>query len=156
MKKVVKIYPTTAVVSVATNGLLFDVTEIPNVTSRLGGTTLLKSVVAIAESSTQYPETDLIFFKKGDSSLGTIGSVLDSNSATAINDNELIGVVSLAGVDENESADLGSLFVSSTLNIDLLLESDKNEQSIYVAGIAREAYDSDSSFEIKLSLGFEQ
>lgn len=156
MDKVIRITPATHNSSVVDNGLLFDVTEIPNATSRLGGAVLLKSSTSIIRSAAGHPEMDLIFFKKGGSSLGTLGAALGAGASTAIDNNELIGVVSMPTVGADGSADLDEVFVSSKLNIDLLLEAEENKQSIYVAGIVRAAYTSNSGTEIVFSFGLEQ
>jgi hypothetical protein len=156
MDKVIRLTPTTHNSSVVDNGLFFDVTEIPNTTSRLGGTALLKSVTSIIFTTAGHPEMDLIFFKKGGSSLGTLGAALGAGASTAIDNNELIGVVSMPTVPADGSADLDLVFVSSKLNIDLLLEAEENKQSIYVAGVVRAAYTSDSDTEVVLSFGLER
>ncbi len=156
MNKVIRISPVTHNSSVVDNGLFFDVTEIPNTTSRLGGTALLKSVTSVIFTTAGHPEMDLIFFKKGGSSLGTLGAALGAGAETAIDNNELIGVVSMPTVPEDGSSDLGEIFVSSKLNVDLLLEAEENKQSIYVAGVVRSAYTSDSDTEVALSFGIER
>jgi len=156
MNKVIRISPTTHNSSVVDNGLFFDVTEIPNTTSRLGGTALLKSVTSIILTTAGHPEMDLIFFKKGGSSLGTLGAALGAGAETAIDNNELIGVVSMPTVPADGSSDLGNIFVSSKLNIDLLLEAEENKQSIYVAGVVRAAYTSSSDTEVTFSFGLDR
>lgn len=88
--------------------------------------------------------------------MGTLGAALGAGASTAIDNNELIGVVSMPTVGADGSADLDEVFVSSKLNIDLLLEAEENKQSIYVAGIVRAAYTSDSGTEIVFSFGLEQ
>jgi len=156
MNKVIRVVPTTHDSSVVDNGLLFNPTEIPNATSRLGGTVLLKSVTSVIDSAVSHPEIDLIFFKKGTDDIGTLGAALTTGAETAIENNVLIGVVSMPTVPSDGSADLSNLFVSSNLNVDLLLEADENKQSVYVAGIVRAAYTADSAAEITLSFGLEQ
>ena len=157
MNKVIRITPTTHDSTVADNGLFFDMTELTNVTSRLGGTALLKSVTSQVASDAGHPQMDLLFFKKlSVGSLGTLGSALSGVAAQAIGSNELIGVVSMPTVPADGSADLEDLFVSSNLNIDLVLEADDNKQSIYVASIVRAQYVSGEDTNVTLSFGFEQ
>lgn len=157
MNKVIRISPTTHDGTVADNGLFFDITELPNATSKLGGTVLLKSVTSQVVSNAGHPQMDLLFFKKKAAlTLGDLGSALSALSGAAIKTNELIGVVSMPTVPADGSADLEGLFVSSNLNIDLVLEADDNKQSIYVASIVRAQYVSDTDTNVTLSFGFEQ
>jgi len=117
----------------------------------------LKSVTSQVASNAGHPQMDLLFFKKKAAlTLGNLGSALASSSAPAIKSNELIGVVSMPTVPADGSADLDGLFVSSNLNIDLVLEADDNKQSIYVASIVRAQYVSGEDTNLTLSFGFEQ
>ena len=158
MGKTIRITPTIKDGAVVSNGIIFDITEVTNVTDGLGGTQLLKSISAILDAAS-FPKMDILFFRKGSAvlDLGTLGSLPDSAASAAINGNEFIGGVTLNAIAAGGSGDLNGTFVQSTLNVDLMLGSEENSQSIYMAGINRNgaSFTFDDADDLELVLGFE-
>lgn len=158
MGKVVRITPTIQDGIAVSNGIVFDITEVTNVTDRLGGSMLLKSVTAILDAAS-FPKMDILFFRYGKSGfdLGTLGAVPDSGADTAVLVNEFLGGVTLSAIAAGGSGDLNGTFVQSDLNTDLLLQSGENSQSIFIAAINRNgaSFTFDDADDLQIVLGFE-
>lgn len=158
MGKVITITPTIQDGEVVSNGIIFDITEVTNVTSSLGGTSLLKSISGVLDAAS-FPKMDILFFRKGTSALdlGDLGSLPDANADAAIIGNEFIGGVTLNAIAAGGSGDMNGTFVQSDLNTDLMVASDENSQSIFIAGINRNgaSFTFDDADDLQLVLGFE-
>jgi len=158
MGKTIRITPTIQDGAVVSNGIIFDITEVTNVTDRLGGSMLLKSVTAVLDAAS-FPKMDILFFVKGASALdlGDLGAVPNAGAAVAISGNQFVGGVTLNAIAAGGSGDLNGTFVQSTLNVDLMLGSEENSQSIYMAGINRNgaSFTFDDADDLELVLGFE-
>lgn len=158
MGKTIRITPTIQDGAVVSNGIIFDITEVTNVTDRLGGTQLLKSISAILDAAS-FPKMDILFFRKSSDvlDLGILGQLPDAGADAAITGREFIGGVTLNGIAAGGSGDLNGTFVQSTLNVDLMVASEENTQSIYMAGINRSgaSFTFDDADDLELVLGFE-
>lgn len=165
MAKVIRNIPTAAAGTCVDNGILFGGTngslkQLENVTDRLGGTALLKSMSLQASTAGASPAVDVFFFKKsGD--LGDINSVPTAGlTASAITDSEYLGKVHFPSVDADESIFISQItdeemYISVKNDIGLLVESDENSQSIYYIGIAREAVTVVAAGDFSLVFNFE-
>lgn len=158
MGKTIRITPTIQDGAVVSNGIIFDITEVTNVTDRLGGAQLLKSISGVLDAAS-FPKMDILFFKRGSEALdlGTLGQLPDSGAAAAISGNKFVGGVTLNGIAAGGSGDLNGTFVQSALNVDLMVASEENTQSIYIAGINRSgaSFTFDDADDLELVLGFE-
>ena len=158
MGKTIRITPTIQDGAVVSNGIIFDITEVTNVTDRLGGSMLLKSVTAVLDAAS-FPKMDILFFADGLDlfDLGDLGAVPNAAATGAISGNRFMGGVTLNGIAAGGSGDLNGTFVQSALNVDLMVESIKNTQSIYIAGINRSgaSFTFDDADDLELVLGFE-
>ena len=164
MKKVIISPANSTVGTCADNGILFSFSEagspveVKNVTDSLGGTAKIKSLSFVANTSGASPAVDVFFFKKKES-LGDRNSVPSADKAAAAAAN-CLGKVHFPSVDEGESIFITDVtnnerYVSVKNNVDLIVESNENSQSIYYIGIAREAVNVASALDFKIIFGFE-
>ena len=112
----------------------------------------------MANTSGASPAVDVFFFKKS-ANLGTRNSVPDASQAAAAAAH-CLGKVHFPSVDEGESifvtdAANNEKYVSVKNNVDLIVESDENSQSIYYIGIAREAVNVAFVGDFRIIFGFE-
>lgn len=150
MGKVIRQTPTAVPGTCADNGILFGalgafLKEIPNVTDRLGGAAILKSISFTATTATASPDVDIFFFRGPSGDAGAPNHIPNASFvASLIANSKCLGKVNFPSVDADESifitdASNNEMYVSVKNNVDLVVESEEDSQSIYYIGIARES-----------------
>lgn len=163
MKKVVIDTPSAVPGTCADNGILFGgsagfTRRLTNVTGLIGGASTLKSVSLSAVTSGASPAVDVFFFNKS-VDLGDINSVPDATQAAAASAH-CLGKIHFPSVDADESIFItdssnAEKYVSVKNNVDLVVESEKDSQSIYYMGIARESVSVGAAGDFQMVFSFE-
>lgn len=166
MGKVIRQTPTSVSGTCVDNGILFGapgalLKEIPNVTDRLGGAATLKSISFTAVTETASPDVDVFFFRGPSGDAGSTNQIPNASFvASLIANSKCLGKVNFPSVDADESIFItdvsnNEMYVSVKNNVDLVVESEENSQSIYYIGIARESVTVGSAGDFGLVFNFQ-
>ncbi len=140
-------------------------TEVKNAASRIEGDVRIISASLISKGD-KCPSVDLVFTEKGDGTLSTIGlgdgiSQGGSSLRSKLNADQLCGVVTLAEVTDGNTGALGSTYVSTKSNVDLILSTSlkgaeyPNPTGFHVFGITKTAVTTTAADDFTLILDIE-
>lgn len=165
MRRKITIPLTTTAAAHAAQDVIFLPTEVKNASAKFGGNVRIISASLISKAD-KCPSVDLVFTEKGDGTLSTIGigDVIGQGGPTLrskLNADQLCGVVTLGEVTDGNTGALGSTYVSTKSNIDLILSTSlltpehPNSESIHVFGIAKSAVTPTATTDFTLILDIE-
>lgn len=124
-------------------------TEVKNAASRIEGDVRIISASLISKGD-KCPSVDLIFTEKGDGTLGlvTIGDSIATGGVglrPKLISDQICGILTLDEVTDGNTGALGSTYVSTKSNVDLILSTSlkgaeyPNPTSFHVFGVAKTA-----------------
>jgi len=135
----VTVTPVLVAAESAANEVLFNPIEIPHAVGSHGGSAKLESIVIQDKGDDLQLDFDLFFFRSNaGGNLGTINAAVDITDANLAL-NKPLGTVRIEAEDANDTGDYlaGQLMTSS--NVGLIVQSESNSASIYVAARAVDA-----------------
>lgn len=149
MRRKITIPLTTTAAAHVAEDVIFLPTEVKNAASRIEGDVRIISASLISKGD-KCPSVDLVFTEKGD---GTLGAVIVGDGIASggvglrpklIND-QICGILTLDEVTDGNTGALGSTYVSTKSNVDLILSTSlrvaeyPNPTSFHVFGVAKTA-----------------